>query len=162
MTTPPNASYGAASAALAGRREGLVSDVDRQADPGRVGRRFELLALGSRDSDGDRLARVVGRRSSGPALLGLRHAPRIRDTGTLDQPEYPCHDNRMTTTQTPSLTNHDLSNNDGLVTGMTYDADNGMWVALTRTQSRWFKTETGAARWLARWGYTPDGKRLAP
>lgn len=37
---------------------------------------------------------------------------------------------------------------------------NGRWLALTFTESKWFATEKGAAKWLARRGYNPDGSRV--
>lgn len=60
---------------------------------------------------------------------------------------------------TATLTAHDLGNNEGIVTGT--QLVNGMWLALTRTETRWFKTEAGAVRWLARRGYRADGTRDA-
>lgn len=60
------------------------------------------------------------------------------------------------------LQNHDLGNNESVVTGISHNPGAcgvGDWCALTRTQSKWFKTEAGAVRWLARRGYNTDGTR---
>ena len=53
---------------------------------------------------------------------------------------------------------HNQGNNEQLATGMTQQHD-GSWLALTRTESREFKTERGAERWLARRGYNRDGSK---
>ena len=37
----------------------------------------------------------------------------------------------------------------------------GTFCALTRTESKTFRTVRGAAQWLARRGYSPTGTRLA-
>lgn len=58
------------------------------------------------------------------------------------------------------LTHHDLGNNEGIVTGLNYDAENADWVAFTRLDVKRFKTEAGAVRFLARRGYAADGTRL--
>ena len=65
----------------------------------------------------------------------------------------------MTNTATTTKT-HDLGNNESLVTGYSYYPGQG-YLALTRTESKWLKTERGAIAWLARRGYDSDGSRLA-
>lgn len=49
----------------------------------------------------------------------------------------------------------DLGNNESGGIGMEQTVDG--WLAITLTESRTFKTFNGAARWLARRGYKPDG-----
>ncbi len=44
---------------------------------------------------------------------------------------------------------HDLGNNESLSTGYSFHGEQG-YLALTRVESKWFKTEAGAVRWLAR------------
>ena len=56
------------------------------------------------------------------------------------------------------MTKHDLGNNETVATG--YTRDGAGFLALTRTESKEFKTERGAIRWLARRGYAADGSRL--
>lgn len=60
----------------------------------------------------------------------------------------------MTTTQ------HDIGNNETISTGYRYMGEQG-YLALTRIESKWFKTEAGAIKWLARRGYNADGSRAA-
>lgn len=43
---------------------------------------------------------------------------------------------------------YDLGNNESACVGVVKQSD-GTWLALTFTQSKFFKTETGARRWLA-------------
>ena len=43
----------------------------------------------------------------------------------------------------------DLGNNESLVKGV-FQNDDGTWTAMTYTQSKTFKTEAGAKRWLAK------------
>ena len=52
---------------------------------------------------------------------------------------------------------HELGNGDFLATGYVFH--DGIYTAMTRIDSRDFKTEKGAIAWLARWGYSADGKR---
>lgn len=47
---------------------------------------------------------------------------------------------------------------EGLTTGMSQN-DSGTWTALTHSASKTFKTERGAAKWLAGRGYLPNGER---
>lgn len=97
--TKESAVYAASAASPASSGKGLVSDVDRQPDTGLVGGGLQLRALGGGDPQADGLARILGGGSSGSALLGLGHARRIRATGTLDQGEYPCNANPMTSAE---------------------------------------------------------------
>ena len=60
----------------------------------------------------------------------------------------------MTTAQ------HDLGNNESISTGYAFMGEQG-YLALTRVESKWFKTERGAINWLARRGYGPNGERIA-
>jgi hypothetical protein len=55
------------------------------------------------------------------------------------------------------LQRHDLGNNESVSTG--YEKTDQGYLALTRTESKWFKTERGAITWLDRRGYNPDGTR---
>ena len=50
------------------------------------------------------------------------------------------------------LTEFDLGNNERVMVGIAEEA-NGEFVALTRVESKTFKTRNGAARWLMRRGY---------
>lgn len=43
--------------------------------------------------------------------------------------------------------------------GLVRDAD-GTWLALTRVDSRSFKSKTAAEKWLAKMGYRTDGTKL--
>jgi Protein of unknown function (DUF1391) len=52
----------------------------------------------------------------------------------------------------------DLGNNDSLNVGIARVADG--WIAWTLTQSKTFKTEIGATKWLKRKGYNADGSRV--
>ena len=60
------------------------------------------------------------------------------------------------------LTVFDLGNNESVAVGITEEAD-GEFVALTRVDSKTFKTRKGAENWLMRRGYvrkqTPTGTR---
>jgi hypothetical protein len=91
MTRPP------------GSRQRLLADVDRQSDARGIGGSLQGGSLSGGDADGEGLTWVVGTGTAGTALLGGGHASRIGDTETLDKPEYPYHDNPMTTTGTVLL-----------------------------------------------------------
>ncbi len=71
----------------------------------------------------------------------------------------PCSECVPADVTAPGIVRHDLGNNESVGTGMQQQSD-GMWLCLTRTQSKWLKTEKGAVAWLARRGYAPDGTRL--
>lgn len=60
--------------------------------------------------------------------------------------------------QTTTMTQHDMGNNETFSTGIAKQGDE--FIALTGTDSRWFKTYKGAARWLAARGYAPNGERI--
>ncbi|WP_443006228.1 MULTISPECIES: DUF1391 family protein [unclassified Serratia (in: enterobacteria)] len=47
------------------------------------------------------------------------------------------------------ITTYDLGNNECVKTGV-FPNGNGTFTAITFTKSKEFKTETGAAKWLAR------------
>ena len=53
---------------------------------------------------------------------------------------------------------HDLGNNETVSTGIAPNND-GTYTALTRVESKTFKTERGAFDWLARRGYHADGTK---
>lgn len=53
----------------------------------------------------------------------------------------------------------DLGNNESVSRGLFPEAD-GSFTAMTATESKPFKTESGAAQWLARRGLQPNGERL--
>ncbi len=60
------------------------------------------------------------------------------------------------------MTSHDLGNNESYGTGISYHEDQGSpWLALTGTQSQWFRTFAGAKKWLAKRGYDAHGRRSA-
>lgn len=59
-----------------------------------------------------------------------------------------------------STTTRDLGNNESVVTGYSFHGEQG-YLALTNVESKWFKTEAGAIRWLARRGYDATGSRVA-
>lgn len=59
----------------------------------------------------------------------------------------------------PMTTAHHIGNNEVISTGYRFMGEQG-YLALTSTESKWFKTETGAVKWLARRGYTPTGARI--
>lgn len=64
----------------------------------------------------------------------------------------------MTTTN--SLRTIDLGNNETRSIGVSdIDAD-GYYTALTLSESKRFRTQSGAAKWLARRGYAPNGALL--
>jgi hypothetical protein len=66
----------------------------------------------------------------------------------------------MNTTQTDAtLTTHHMNNNESVSTG--YFELHGEYVAMTRVDSKTFKTERGAIAWLAKRGYNADGTRAA-
>lgn len=52
----------------------------------------------------------------------------------------------------------DMGNNELRVIGIF--PHQGGFMALTLAQSKTFKTQAGAERWLAKRGYAPNGKRL--
>jgi hypothetical protein len=52
----------------------------------------------------------------------------------------------------------DIGNNETISRGMT--KVNGMYLAMTYADSKWFKTEKGAARWLEARNIRPDGSRI--
>ena len=52
----------------------------------------------------------------------------------------------------------DLGNNETTSRGLT--KVNGMYLALTYADSKWFKTQAGATKWLERRGIRPDGSRI--
>lgn len=54
----------------------------------------------------------------------------------------------------------DCGNNESYVRGAVQQAD-GSWFALTSTDSKEFKTQEGARKWLARRGLGMNGERLA-
>jgi hypothetical protein len=59
------------------------------------------------------------------------------------------------------LTSHDLGNNESAATGVSYNEGHSEpWLALTRSQSKWFKTLAGATRWLEKRGYDAHGRRI--
>lgn len=53
----------------------------------------------------------------------------------------------------------DLGNNESISRGIIREND-GTYTALTFSASRNFKTERGAARWLAARGIAPNGERI--
>ncbi len=60
-----------------------------------------------------------------------------------------------------SMRTLDLGNNETKSIGISdVDAD-GFYTALTLSQSKRFRTRSGAERWLARNGYTPSGGRIS-
>jgi hypothetical protein len=67
----------------------------------------------------------------------------------------------MNTTRstTGTITQHDLGNNESISTG--YFELHGEYIAMTRVESKTFKTERGAVAWLAKRGYNADGTRAA-
>lgn len=62
------------------------------------------------------------------------------------------------TKTTAALKTIDAGNNESYTRGMVRDG-NG-WMAITATDSKWFKTGAGAIRWLAARGYKPNGERF--
>lgn len=63
--------------------------------------------------------------------------------------------------QSYSMSTHDLGNNESYGIGISYnDGQSSPYLALTGTQSKWFKTLGGAVRWLAKRGYDAHGKRI--
>jgi hypothetical protein len=62
-----------------------------------------------------------------------------------------------------SMSTHDLGNNESYGIGISYNANQSSpYLALTGTQSKWFKTLGGATRWLEKRGYDAHGKRIRP
>ena len=49
--------------------------------------------------------------------------------------------------------------NSEITLGIVKETD-GTWLALTRVDSRTFKTRAGAEKWLAKMGYRPDGTKF--
>lgn len=58
-----------------------------------------------------------------------------------------------------STTRHDLGNNETVSTG--YQHTEQGYLCLTRTESKWLKTERGAIAWLNRRGYDAQGRRIS-
>jgi hypothetical protein len=59
------------------------------------------------------------------------------------------------------MKHHDLGNNESYGTGISHHPDQSSpWLALTGTQSRWFKTQKGAERWLSSRGLDAHGRRV--
>lgn len=54
----------------------------------------------------------------------------------------------------------DRSQGSGMARGMEQQPD-GQWLALTFTESKYFKTQSGAEKWLKKRGTNPDGSRIA-
>lgn len=52
----------------------------------------------------------------------------------------------------------DQGNNETISRGMI--KSNGRYLALTFSESKWFATERGAIKWLARRSIGPNGERL--
>lgn len=59
----------------------------------------------------------------------------------------------------PTTTTTDLGNNDSVSRGLAVNGD-GTFTAMTATESKTFKTRSGAERWLAQRGFNPDGSAL--
>jgi hypothetical protein len=58
------------------------------------------------------------------------------------------------------LSRHDLGNNEAYSIGISHNSNQSSpWLAITGTQSKWFKTFAGAKRWLAARGYDAHGRR---
>lgn len=53
----------------------------------------------------------------------------------------------------------DLGNNETISTGIFLQPD-GLFLALTLSESKYFKTRRGAERWLRSRGYDAQGNRL--
>ena len=53
----------------------------------------------------------------------------------------------------------DLGNNESICRGMFKEND-GTWTALTYSQSKNFKTEKGAEKWLQKRGLNKDGSKI--
>ena len=60
------------------------------------------------------------------------------------------------------MTHHDLGNNESASTGISFNPqqEGQPYLALTRSQSKWFATFKGAEKWLAKRGYDAHGKRI--
>ena len=58
-----------------------------------------------------------------------------------------------------NTTEHDFGNNETHATGIATTPDG--FLALTLTESKTFRTERGAASWLARRGYDSNGKKVS-
>ncbi len=59
------------------------------------------------------------------------------------------------------MTTHDLGNNESYGIGISHNANQSSpYLALTGTQSKWFKTLGGATRWLAKRGYDSHGRKI--
>jgi hypothetical protein len=60
------------------------------------------------------------------------------------------------------MTTHDLGNNESYGIGISHNANQSSpWLALTGTQSKWFRTQAGAIKWLAKRGYDAHGKKIS-
>jgi hypothetical protein len=61
-----------------------------------------------------------------------------------------------------STTSHDLGNNESYSIGISkFSSEQSKpWLAITGTQSQWFKTFRGAEKWLAKRGYDAHGKKI--
>jgi len=60
-----------------------------------------------------------------------------------------------------AMTQHDLGNNESYGIGISHHPNQSSpWLALTGTQSKWFKTMAGATKWLAKRGYDSHGRRI--
>lgn len=59
------------------------------------------------------------------------------------------------------MMNHtqDMGNNESLTRGM-FKQNDGSFLAMTFTESKSFKTEKGAERWLAKRGLEKSGRRV--
>lgn len=58
-----------------------------------------------------------------------------------------------------STTQHNLGNNEVVSTGYRHMGEQG-FLAVTRVESKWLKTERGAIAWLARRGYDAEGRKI--
>lgn len=67
--------------------------------------------------------------------------------------------NRMCAEQRETATTVDMGNNESLKIGVFTQTD-GTFTAMTMSASKSFKTRKGAEQWLARRGFTPNGKRM--
>lgn len=93
--TDGKGAYESAATPLPSSPQGLLADINGQADARLVGSLLQRSPLSGGHADADGLAGVLDGGPSRAALLGLGHAARIRDTGTLDQGDYSCNGNRM-------------------------------------------------------------------
>ena len=56
-----------------------------------------------------------------------------------------------------TITREDMGNNESRATGIACTPQG--YLALTSVGSRWFRTRKGAEKYMAKWGYNPDGTR---